>query len=142
MKTNQAGIDLIKEFEGLHTHAYKCPAGKWTIGYGWTIGVKSTDVWTPEHAEEMLVKGLQQYENAVTSAIANVATENQFSAMVSLAYNIGPGNFINSSVLVNHMLDKFEEAADCFLLWDKAGGRVLDGLVRRRNAERDLYLTP
>ena len=72
MKINQAGIDLIKEFEGLHTHAYKCPAGKWTIGYGWTIGVKSTDVWTPEHAEEMLVKGLQQYENAVTSAIANV----------------------------------------------------------------------
>ena len=71
-----------------------------------------------------------------------MATENQFSAMVSLAYNIGPGNFINSSVLVNHMLDKFEEAADCFLLWDKAGGRVLDGLVRRRNAERDLYLTP
>ncbi len=132
---------LIRQFEGCRLKAYKCPAGVWTIGYGWTHGVKSTDQWTQAQAEEMLVKGLNQYENAVQSAIgAHSTTSNQFSALVSICYNIGAGNFVKSSMLRHHKAGDYAKAADAFLLWNKAGGKVLNGLTKRRQAERALYL--
>jgi lysozyme len=135
MKTNESGLALIRQFESCRLKAYKCPAGVWTIGYGWTHGVKPTDQWTQAQAEEMLVKGLDQYENAVQSAIgAHSTTSNQFSALVSICYNIGAGNFVKSSMLRHH------KAGDAFLLWNKAGGKVLNGLTKRRQAERALYL--
>jgi lysozyme len=141
MKTNDAGLALIRQFEGCRLKAYKCPAGVWTIGYGWTHGVKPTDQWTQAQAEEMLVKGLDQYENAVQSAIgAHVTTSNQFSALVSICYNIGAGNFVKSSMLRHHKAGDYQKAADAFLLWNKAGGKVLNGLTKRRQAERALYL--
>ncbi len=132
---------LIRQFEGCRLKAYKCPAGVWTIGYGWTHGVKPTDQWTQAQAEEMLVKGLDQYENAVQSAIgAHSTTSNQFSALVSICYNIGAGNFVKSSMLRHHKAGDYAKAADAFLLWNKAGGKVLNGLIKRRQAERALYL--
>jgi lysozyme len=141
MKTNEAGLALIRQFEGCRLKAYKCPAGVWTIGYGWTHGVKPTDQWTQAQAEEMLVKGLDQYENAVQSAIgAHATTSNQFSALVSICYNIGAGNFVKSSMLRHHKAGNYAKAADAFLLWNKAGGKVLNGLTKRRQAERALYL--
>ena len=141
MKTNKAGLALIRQFEGCRLKAYKCPAGVWTIGYGWTHGVKPTDQWTQAQAEEMLVKGLDQYENAVQSAIgAHATTSNQFSALVSICYNIGAGNFVKSSMLRHHKAGDYAKAADAFLLWNKAGGKVLNGLTKRRQAERALYL--
>jgi lysozyme len=141
MKTNEAGLALIRQFEGCRLKAYKCPANVWTIGYGWTHGVKSTDQWTQAQAEEMLVKGLDQYENAVQSAIgAHSTTSNQFSALVSICYNIGAGNFVKSSMLRHHKAGDYAKAADAFLLWNKAGGKVLNGLIKRRQAERALYL--
>jgi lysozyme len=141
MKTNEAGLALIRQFEGCRLKAYKCPAGVWTIGYGWTHGVKPTDQWTQSQAEEMLVKGLDQYENAVQSAIgAHSTTSNQFSALVSICYNIGAGNFVKSSMLRHHKAGDYAKAADAFLLWNKAGGKVLNGLIKRRQAERALYL--
>jgi len=141
MKTNEAGLALIRQFEGCRLKAYKCPAGVWTIGYGWTHGVKPTDQWTQAQAEEMLVKGLNQYENAVQSAIgAHATTSNQFSALVSICYNIGAGNFVKSSMLRHHKAGDYAKAADAFLLWNKAGGKVLNGLTKRRQAERALYL--
>jgi lysozyme len=141
MKTNEAGLALIRQFEGCRLKAYKCPAGIWTIGYGWTHGVKPTDQWTQAQAEEMLVKGLDQYENAVQSAIgAHSTTNNQFSALVSICYNIGAGNFVKSSMLRHHKAGDYQKAADAFLLWNKAGGKVLNGLTKRRQAERTLYL--
>jgi lysozyme len=141
MKTNEAGLALIRQFEGCRLKAYKCPAGVWTIGYGWTHGVKPTDQWTQAQAEEMLVKGLDQYENAVQSAIgAHSTTSNQFSALVSICYNIGAGNFVKSSMLRHHKAGDYAKAADAFLLWNKAGGKVLNGLIKRRQAERALYL--
>lgn len=141
MKTNEAGLALIRQFEGCRLKAYKCPAGVWTIGYGWTHGVKPTDQWTQAQAEEMLVKGLDQYENAVQSAIgAHSTTSNQFSALVSICYNIGAGNFVKSSMLRHHKAGDYQKAADAFLLWNKAGGKGLNGLIKRRQAERALYL--
>jgi len=141
MKTNESGLALIRQFEGCKLKAYKCPAGVWTIGYGWTHGVKPTDQWTQAQAEEMLVKGLDQYENAVQSAIgAHSTTSSQFSALVSICYNIGAGNFVKSSMLRHHKAGDHVKAADAFLLWNKAGGKVLNGLTKRRQAERALYL--
>lgn len=141
MKTNESGLALIRQFEGCRLKAYKCPSGVWTIGYGWTHGVKPTDQWTQSQAEEMLVKGLDQYENAVQSAIgAHSTTSNQFSALVSICYNIGAGNFVKSSMLRHHKAGDYAKAADAFLLWNKAGGKVLNGLIKRRQAERALYL--
>lgn len=133
------GLCLIKEFEGCRLKAYKCPAGVWTIGYGWTPGVKPGQVWTQEQAEEMLAKGVKPYAATVAKTCPH-ASQNQFDAMVSLCYNIGPGNFIKSSVARLHNQGNFNAAADAFLKWNKGGGKVLAGLDRRRRAERKLYL--
>ena len=147
MRTSDAGRAIIREFEGLRLNAYLCPANKWTIGYGWTIGVKKGDVWTKEKAEQMLAEGLKQFEIEVSNAIgAAFTSQNQFDAMVSLAYNIGPANFRKSSVLREHKAANFVVAANSFLKWNKAtvNGElvVLPGLDRRREAERALYLKP
>lgn len=147
MRTSDAGRAIIREFEGLRLNAYLCPANKWTIGYGWTIGVKKGDVWTKEKAEEMLVEGLKVFEDQVSKALgAAFTSQHQFDAMVCLAYNIGVANFIRSSVLREHKAANFVVAANSFLKWNKAtvNGElvVLPGLARRREAERALYLKP
>lgn len=146
MKTNKAGIELIKSFEALRTEAYKpTPDDVWTIGYGHTKGVKEGDIITNEIAERMLKEDLDAFEAGVTHALGKIpARSNEFSAMVSLAFNIGLGNFKTSSVLRNHKEGKHTEAASCFKLWNKQRGsdgvlRELKGLVRRRKAEAELY---
>jgi len=147
MRTSDAGRAIIREYAGLRLNEYLCPANKWTIGYGWTIGVKKGDVWTKEQAEEMLVEGLKVFEKQVLSAIGNApTTQHQFDAMVSLAYNIGVANLLRSSVLREHKAANYVVAANNFRKWNKAtvnGALVeLPGLVRRREAERALYLKP
>jgi GH24 family phage-related lysozyme (muramidase) len=138
---NRAGLDLIKSFEGLRLKAYRCPAGVPTIGYGATgPGVRIGMTWTEDEAHARLVADVARFEQAVAKALTVPANENQFAAMVSLAFNIGTGGFARSSVLRRHNARDFTGAADAFLLWNKGGGRVLPGLVRRRKAERDLYL--
>ena len=139
---SQKGLNLIKEFEGVRLKAYRCPAGVWTIGYGWTRGVKSGDVWTRAKAEQMLVEGVKPYVASVVAAIGNAKTsQNELDAMVSFTYNVGPANFRKSSVLRYHLQGKKASAADAFLSWTKAAGKTLPGLVRRRKAERALYLS-
>lgn len=140
MKTNHLGIELIKSFEGYREKAYKCPAGIWTVGYGTTKGVKPTSTMTREQAEEALERDLEKFEDGVRILVEGKATSNQFSAMVCLAYNIGTGAFARSSVLRYHKAGEFRKAADAFLMWNKAAGHVLPGLVRRREAERELYI--
>lgn len=143
MRTSDKGRNLIKKWEGKALKAYLCPAGVWTIGYGWTIGVKKGDTWTDEKAETMLVEGLRTYEQAVANALGAVpTTQNQFDAMVALCYNIGPANFLRSSVLREHKAQNYLTAANAFLKWNKAGGRELPGLTNRRADERKLYLLP
>ena len=142
MRISNAGLELIKKYEGCKLHAYKCPAGVWTIGYGWTEGVKEGDTITQEHAEELLEHGLERYESAVWEAIRRARPKTrqwEFDAMVSLIYNIGIGAFARSSVLRHHLAGETVQAGNSFLLWDKAGGKEMEGLKRRREAERRLY---
>ena len=143
MKINQAGLNIVKEFEGLRLSAYKCPAGVWTIGYGHTEGVTRGMQITKEEAEDLLRHDLQLFENGVKRFIGDALTnENQFSAFVSLAYNIGIGAFGKSSALREHKAGNYDLAANKIMLWNKAGGKVLAGLIRRRKAESKLYAIP
>ena len=136
---NQAGLDLIKSFEGLKLAAYKCPAGIWTIGYGSTgPHVSPGMVITRRSAEEMLRQDLRRFEESVDRTCPN-ATDNQFAAMVSLAFNIGVANFEKSTVARMAAAGNHTRAKLAFLLWVKAAGKTLAGLVRRRQAEAKLY---
>jgi lysozyme len=139
LKISKDGIDLIKSFEGLRLEAYLDSVGIPTIGYGHTKGVKLGQKITEQEAEDLLRNDLDEFERGVSSLIRN-AKQNQFDAMVSLAFNVGLGNFKKSSVLKWFNLGEYQTAADSFLLWNKAGGQVLPGLTRRRKAERELFL--
>ena len=135
MKTSDRGIALIKSFEGCRLTAYLCPSGVWTIGYGHTAGVSKGQVITQEQAESFLKSDLDKYEKYVT-ATGLVLNQNQFDALVSFTYNCGNGNLkklINGRTL--------PEIADAMLLYNKSNGKVLAGLTRRRQAERELFLT-
>jgi lysozyme len=147
-KINDAGLALVKSFEGLRLEAYRCPAGVLTIGYGSTgPHVREGMTITPGEAERYLMLDLRRFETGVEDLVGE-ATDNQFSAMVSLAYNIGFGDpdrdipgFKGSTVLKRHLLKNYVGAGNAFLMWKKANGRVLPGLIRRREAERKLYLS-
>ena len=145
MQVNAEGYALIKKFEGCKLKAYRCPANVLTIGYGNTFyengdKVKEGDVITQQRAEELAKFIIDQFAVSITPFIKQPLTENQFSACVSLAYNIGTGNFKKSSVFKKLNINPNEATiADSFRLWNKGGGVVLKGLVRRREAEIQLY---
>lgn len=143
MKINDAGLALIKRAEGLRLDSYRCPAGVATIGYGHTgPDVRIPMTITPGEAERLLHEDVARFENGVTNCLCGCPTNsNQFSAMVSLAYNIGLGNFATSTVLKRHKLGNYALAANAFLLWNKANKKVLPGLTERREDERELYLS-
>ena len=142
MKTSEKGRKLIKDFEGVVLKAYPDPA---TGGEPWTAGVGHTgpDVKpgmkvTREMAEAWLTADLGKFEAVVANA-APVATQDQFDAMVSLCFNIGPGNFLRSTLLKKHKAGLYGAAAAQFAVWVNANGEKMDGLVRRRKAEAELY---
>lgn len=147
MKLNQATVDLVKQFEGLELASYLDPVGVLTIGYGYTNragygpGVKSGDVWTEDQAEQMLIEGLEKFGQRIIPMFKRKPTSNQYGAMLSLAYNIGTGEFSKSTCLRRFNSGDFEGAAEALTWFNKAGGRKLRGLVRRREAERALFLT-
>ena len=134
--------ELIKSFEGLELVAYLCPADIWTIGYGHTGNVKEGDSITKAEAEALLDKDLQTFRNGVKRLVKVPLNENQFGALVSFAYNIGLGSLQSSTLLKMLNAGDYTGAADQFLRWNKSGGKVLTGLVRRREAERAVFLTP
>lgn len=139
---NAAGLAILKESESLRLHAYRCPAGILTIGWGHTgPDVHEGLTISAERAEELLQADLAAFEAGVEKALGQTpATDNQFSAMVSLAYNIGLGAFKTTSVLAHHKEGRHGQAALAFLLWNKSKGKVLPGLTTRRDKERSLYL--
>lgn len=139
MKINEAGLNLIKDFEGCRLKAYLCPAGVWTIGYGHTQGVKPDMVINQLQAERFLRQDLKRFEDAVTSLVKVPITPNQFSALVSFTYNVGTGALYDSTLLRKLNKEDYKGAANEFLRWNKAGGKVLPGLTRRRLAEKDLF---
>lgn len=142
MHISDKGLALIKSFEGCVLTAYKCPAGIWTIGFGSTgPHVKPGMVITAPEAEALLKRDLSRFETGVNAMVEGAATtSDQFSAIVSLAFNVGLANVAKSTLLKKHKRADFKGAADEFLRWNRAGGRVLAGLTRRRAAERRLYL--
>lgn len=146
MKISQAGLDLIKEFEGLRLDAYQDSVGVWTIGYGstyWPDGrrVKQGDkLANDSEAEQLLIDTVKAYEAGVNRVVKVHITQNQFDALVSFAFNLGIGA-LEKSTLVKR-LNKIDiiPVANEFSRWTKAGGKELAGLRRRRAAERDLFL--
>ena len=145
---NKAALDLIKEFEGFRAEAYRDPVGIWTIGYGTTamagVGIDPKPGMRISEADatEYLMRAVEKFAAQIRPKITARINDNEFGAFVSLAYNIGPKNFARSSALRKFNAGDREGAADAMLLWNKAGGRVLPGLVRRRQAERALFLSP
>jgi lysozyme len=145
MKVNAEGYALIKKFEGCRLKAYKCPANVWTIGYGNTfyedgMKVKEGDVITQQRAEELAKFIIDQFAVTIEPFIQKPLNDNQFSACVSLAYNIGTSGFKRSSVFKKLNINPNDPTiADSFKLWNKGGGKVLAGLVKRREAEIALY---
>ncbi len=141
MKTSQKGIDLITKFEGFRARAYKCPAGVWTIGYGHTKGVKAGQSVTLEGAQDLLRQDLKNFEDWVTKLVKVELTQGQFDALVSFCFNLGPGALDSSTLLKLVNQQKFALAADQFKRYNKASGVELSGLTKRRQAERDLFVS-
>lgn len=132
---------LIKDSEGLELKAYLCPAGVWTIGYGDTgPDVKEGLVITKEEAERRLEARLRGFEKGVNALVAVPLSQHQYDALISLVYNIGLGNFKTSTLLRKLNAGDYEGAADEFPRWNKSKGKVLTGLVKRREAERKLFI--
>lgn len=140
------GIGLIKSFEDLRLSAYDDGVGKWTIGFGTTIypnghPVQEGDVCTEIQAEQYLHNDLATFERTVNSAVKVPIHQHQFDALVSLTYNIGSNAFRHSTLLKNLNNHDYKAAAEQFDVWNRGGGRVLKGLVRRRQIEKTLFLT-
>ena len=139
METSSEGISLIQKFEGCELEAYQCSAGVWTIGYGHTKGVVEGMTITKEQAEQMLVDELHEYENYINEYVTVALSQNQFDALVSWVYNLGPANLKASTMLKVLNSGKYEDVPSQMKRWNKAGGKVLEGLIRRREAEACLF---
>lgn len=142
---SKTGIDLISSFEGIRLNAYDDGVGVWTIGIGTTtypngVNVKKGDKCTLEQAKEYFAHDLKRFESSVNNLVKVPLTQNQFDALVSLVYNIGQTAFGNSTLLKKLNSKDYQGAADQFLRWNRGGGKVMKGLVRRREAERALFL--
>jgi len=139
MRTGRDGVELIRHFEGCRFDAYLCPAGVWTIGYGHTADVKEGDSIDQEAAEAFLIEDLEKFEQAVTRLVEVPLTQQQFDALVSWTFNLGAGNLAESTLLRKLNNYQYAEVPEQMMRWVRAGGKVLDGLVRRRAAEAALF---
>jgi lysozyme len=156
MKISEAGIQLIKSFEGCHNQPYRCPAGLWTIGYGhvlypdqarlktperasYALKSEHNRVWDADEIDALLAADLRKFEAGVLR-LCPAAVDRQLDALVSFSYNCGLGSLQSSTLRMKYNREDYEGAADEFLKWNKCGGKVLSGLTRRRAAERALFL--
>ena len=140
MKTSDVGIELIKKYEGCILKSYKCPSGVWTIGYGHTNGVKSGMQITKTQALDYLKQDLSTFEKAVTNYVKVPLNQNQFDALVSFSFNCGSDALKTSTLLKKLNSCDYNGAANEFLKWNKSNGKVLNGLVKRREEEKELFL--
>ena len=146
MQTSDKGIALIKQFEGCKLTAYQDSVGVWTIGYGWTKPVDGKPIRAgmtikQETAERLLKTGLVSYESDVSRLVKVGLTQGQFDALVSFTYNLGARTLSTSTLLRKLNAGDYAGAAEELIRWNKAGGKVLNGLTRRREAERALFLS-
>ena len=144
METSVCGQKMIKGFECKgakpNLKAYKCPAGKLTIGYGHTSGVKENDIITLEEAEQLFQKDLVIFENSINRLVLVALTQNQYDSLVSFVFNIGEGKFKKSTLLRKLNAKDYIGAAEEFPKWVYSKGKKLNGLVARRDAEKALFL--
>ncbi|MDS0828893.1 lysozyme [Serratia marcescens] len=141
MKTSSKGRTLIKKFESLQLVAYRDSVGVLTIGYGHTHGVQWGDTVTTIEAEDLLTADLANVEKTLASAVHVPLNQNQYDALASFIFNLGPGNFNSSTLLKKLNNGDYQGAADEIPRWNRAGGKELRGLTRRRAAERELFLS-
>ena len=139
MKISLEGLSLIKKFEGCKLQAYCCSGGVLTIGYGHTGGVKETDVITQEEADKLLKGDVLRFEKYVEDNVKVELDQNQFDALVAWTFNLGVGNLKSSTMLKKLNNGEFESVPFEMRRWNKAGGKTLDGLIRRRQAESLLF---
>ena len=158
MSISEAGIQLIKSFEGCHSSPYKCPATLWTIGYGrvlypdqarlkneertaYPLRTEHNRTFSGDEIDALLEADLQRFEAGVLR-LCPAAADNQchLDALTSYSYNCGIGSLQSSTLRMKYNLGEVEAAADEFLKWNKAGGKILAGLTRRRAAERAMFL--
>jgi lysozyme len=159
MTISEAGIQLIKSFEGCHNQPYKCPASLWTIGFGrvlypdqarlktgerasYPLRSEHNRLWNADEIDALLEADLQRFSDGVLR-LCPAAADNQchLDALVSFSYNCGLGSLQSSTLRMKFNRGDYAGAADEFLKWNKAGGKVLRGLERRREAERALFLS-
>jgi len=142
MKISQTGLDLIKSFEGLELKAYQDVVGVWTVGFGSTgPHVKPGMVITAKQAEDLLREDVARFEACVSKQVTVPINQNQFDALVSFAFNLGCGNLASSTLLKKLNAKDYAGASLEFPKWNRAGGSVLAGLTRRREAEKALFLS-
>lgn len=133
------GTDLIRNFEGFRSHAYQDATGIWTIGYGHTKNVQPTDVISAAQGYSMLRNELIEYENYVNTLVKVPLYQHQFDALVSWTYNLGPTNLKNSTLLEVLNKGRYDLVPDEIRRWNRAGGKELEGLTRRREAEALMF---
>ena len=139
MTASESAYGLIRRFESLRLTSYRDPVGIWTVGYGHTQNAAPDQTITEQGAETFLHQDVSVVEGVLTAAIMVPATQNQFDACCSLAFNIGRGNFTKSTLLKKLNAGDAPGAAEEFLRWNHAGGQVLPGLTARRIAEQQLF---
>jgi lysozyme len=139
MEISQEGLSLIKKFEGCELQSYKCAAGVWTIGYGSTNGIEEDMEISQERADMLLLEDVEVFEKAVNELVEAPLEQNQFDALVSWTFNLGPTNLKNSTLLKVLNNKNYEEVPTQIKRWNKANGKVLQGLIRRREAEALLF---
>lgn len=147
MKLGQAGLAILKHYEtgpdgkGPALESYLCPARVWTIGWGHTRGVRFDQHCTPAQAEAWLADDYREAEKAVNEAVSVALTQHQFDALVCFVFNVGVGAFLGSTLLQHLNSGNYGAAAEQFKRWVKSKGVTLNGLVKRRDEERALFLT-
>lgn len=144
---NEATLELIKSFEGWRDTAYKDAVGVWTIGYGHTSMAGQPEVKpgmkiTRAQGESILARDLGKYENAIRNYVRVPLNDNQFGALVSWCYNVGPGNVAKSTLVKRLNAGQYDAVPSELLKWNRAGGKILAGLTRRRKAEAALFQKP
>jgi lysozyme len=150
VKISDDGVNLVKKFEGLHrvqpdgmVHAYRCPAGKWTCGWGACKGVRSGTKWTKEYCEMRLIEDLAEHSKAVKKYVSVPLSQGQFDALTSFVFNLGEGNFRSSTLLKKLNKGLYDDVPEQIMRWNKArvDGKLtpLKGLTRRRAAEAAIF---
>lgn len=141
MHTSDIGLNLIKKYEGLRLKAYKCPAGVLTIGYGHTNNVRPDDVITEQQAVELLLRDVYDCEGVISHLITKTLNQGQFDACISFIFNVGAGNFQKSTLRRKINEGDFESASKEFSKWVFSKGKKLNGLIKRREEERKLFIS-